>query len=173
MAATRWWLRPVSNAARVGEQMAVVWKALYARPLSASVLSVGVLISPPKVDAWPKPTSSSRMMSTFGAPGLRCWGCARRLCTESCSRGLAILAEGTGGKGRTLPSSAWAATAGPADSSSAIACRQIRIPNNTNGSPMKVMCLQRVCFIGSSSRKSLRSFIRLFPIIRWGIKTSV
>ena len=33
---------------------------------------VGVLISPPKVDAWPKPTSSSRMISTLGAPGFRC-----------------------------------------------------------------------------------------------------
>ena len=73
-------------------------------PWLASLLSVGVFISPPKVDAWPKPTSSSRMISTFGAPGLRCSGCARRLCTESCSRGAALLADGTGGKGSTEPS---------------------------------------------------------------------
>ena len=29
---TEWWLRPVSSAARVGEQSAVVWKRLYLRP---------------------------------------------------------------------------------------------------------------------------------------------
>ena len=32
---TRWWLRPVESAARVGEHIAVVWKALYAMPASA------------------------------------------------------------------------------------------------------------------------------------------
>ena len=73
-------------------------------PSSARRLRVGVLISPPKVDAWPKPTSSSRMISTFGAPGFRCCGSARRLCTESCSRGLAMLADGTAGNGSTEPS---------------------------------------------------------------------
>jgi hypothetical protein len=28
---TLWWLRPVSRAARVGEQSAVVWKRVYLR----------------------------------------------------------------------------------------------------------------------------------------------
>ena len=36
-------------------------------PSSRSRVSVGVWISPPKVSACPKPTSSSRMMRTFGA----------------------------------------------------------------------------------------------------------
>ena len=36
--------------------------------------------------------------------GFRCCGCARRLCTESCSRGAALLADGTGGNGSTEPS---------------------------------------------------------------------
>ena len=73
---------------------------------SLAMLSVGVWISPPKVAAWPKPTSSSRMISTFGAPGFRCSGCARRWCLESCRRGLATLALGTGWKGSTEPSGA-------------------------------------------------------------------
>ncbi len=33
---TAWWLRPVSSAARVGEQSAVVWKRLNLQPAPAS-----------------------------------------------------------------------------------------------------------------------------------------
>ena len=44
---TRWWLRPVSSAARVGEQMAVVWKLVNRNPRSASRSNVGVSRSDP------------------------------------------------------------------------------------------------------------------------------
>jgi hypothetical protein len=46
----------------------VVWKRLYFSPLAASRSKVGVGIGPPKVDDAAKPTSSVRMISTFGAP---------------------------------------------------------------------------------------------------------
>ena len=65
---TEWWLRPVSSAARVGEQRAVVWKRVYLRPLAARRSAVGVLIGPPKALEAPKPTSSMRTTRTFGAP---------------------------------------------------------------------------------------------------------
>ena len=65
---TVWWLRPVSSAARVGEQSAVVWKRLYFRPVAASRSAVGVSTGPPKALEAPKPTSSIRTTSTFGAP---------------------------------------------------------------------------------------------------------
>src|SRR3954452_10090219 len=63
-----WWLRPVSNATRVGEQSAVVWKRLYFRPWPARRSSVGIGMPPPKVLAVPKPMSSIRKTITFGAP---------------------------------------------------------------------------------------------------------
>jgi Fe-S-cluster-containing dehydrogenase component len=73
-------------------------------PWSASLLSVGVLISPPNVEGCPKPTSSINMISTLGA-SLRKWLCSgRRWCLESCNLGAATLADGTGGNGRTEPS---------------------------------------------------------------------
>src|SRR6476619_5788 len=65
---TVWWLRPVSNAARVGAHRAVVWKRLYFRPLPASRSAVGVAHGPPNALEAAKPTSSSRTTSTFGAP---------------------------------------------------------------------------------------------------------
>ena len=65
---TEWWFRPVSSAWRVGEQSAVVWKRLYLRPLAASRSAFGVAIGPPKALEAAKPTSSSRITSTFGAP---------------------------------------------------------------------------------------------------------
>ena len=65
---TEWWLRPESNAARVGAHRAVVWKRLYFRPPAASRSAFGVRHGPPNVLAAPKPTSSSRMITTFGAP---------------------------------------------------------------------------------------------------------
>jgi len=37
-----WWLRPVSNAWRVGEESAAVWKRLYFSPDAASLSAVGV-----------------------------------------------------------------------------------------------------------------------------------
>src|SRR5688572_4773480 len=66
--AAEWWLRPVSRAARVGAQRAVVWKRLYFRPPLASRSAVGVWHGPPKAEAAPKPTSSRRTTRTFGAP---------------------------------------------------------------------------------------------------------
>src|SRR4030095_2233502 len=65
---TAWWLRPDSIAARVGEHSAVVWNRLYFRPLAASRSAVGVRHGPPNALDAPKPTSSSRITSTFGGP---------------------------------------------------------------------------------------------------------
>src|SRR3954465_4908359 len=65
---TEWWLRPVSKAARVGAHSAVVWKRLYFRPSPARRSAVGVGRGPPNALDAGKPTSSSRMTSTFGAP---------------------------------------------------------------------------------------------------------
>ena len=65
---TAWWLRPDSSAARVGEQSAVVWKRVYFSPSAASRSAVGVAHGPPNALDAPKPTSSSRITSTFGAP---------------------------------------------------------------------------------------------------------
>jgi len=61
-------LRPLRRAARVGEQIAVVWKRVYLSPCAARRSAVGVLHGPPKALDAPKPTSSSRITSTFGAP---------------------------------------------------------------------------------------------------------
>src|SRR3954463_11998227 len=55
-------------AARVGEQSAVVWKRVYFNPCPASRSAVGVRHGPPNALEAPKPTSSSRMTRTFGAP---------------------------------------------------------------------------------------------------------
>src|SRR5512133_2351662 len=65
---TVWWLRPVSKAALVGAHRAVVWKRLYFRPFPASRSAVGVAHGPPNALEAAKPTSSSRMTRTFGAP---------------------------------------------------------------------------------------------------------
>src|SRR5438477_8038034 len=55
-------------AARVGEQSAVVWKRVYFSPCPASRSAVGVRHGPPNALEAPKPTSSSRITRTFGAP---------------------------------------------------------------------------------------------------------
>src|SRR3954465_12932430 len=65
---TVWWLRPDSNAARVGAHNAVVWKRLYFRPFPASRSAVGVAHGPPNALDAAKPTSSSNTTSTLGAP---------------------------------------------------------------------------------------------------------
>src|SRR5215470_2881619 len=65
---TEWWLRPVSSAERVGEHSAVVWKRVYFKPLAASRSKFGVRHGPPNALDAPKPTSSIRTTSTFGAP---------------------------------------------------------------------------------------------------------
>ncbi len=65
---TEWWFRPVSSACRVGEQSAVVWKRLYLSPFAASRSAFGVAIGPPNALEAAKPTSSSRITSTLGAP---------------------------------------------------------------------------------------------------------
>src|SRR5882724_1856136 len=53
---------------RVGEQRAVVWKRLYLRPFFASFSQVGIWTGPPNALDWPKPMSSIRTITTFGAP---------------------------------------------------------------------------------------------------------
>ena len=66
---TEWWLRPVSNAWRVGEHSAVVWNRLYCSPPAASRSAVGVSITAHRTRSTPRsPTSSSSTTSTFGAP---------------------------------------------------------------------------------------------------------
>ena len=60
-------MRPVSNADRVGEHNAVVWNRMYFSPLAASRSKFGVLHGPPNALDAPKPTSSMRMIRTFGA----------------------------------------------------------------------------------------------------------
>src|ERR1700730_3279251 len=62
-----WWLRPVSSAALVGEQRAVVWKRLYFSPAAASFSAFGVWQGPPKALEEPNPASSIRITSTLGA----------------------------------------------------------------------------------------------------------
>src|SRR6266567_6168441 len=64
---TRWWLRPVSSPARVGEHTAVTWKRLYVSPICCTRVRFGVSIAPPKVLGAPKPASSIRTIRTFGA----------------------------------------------------------------------------------------------------------
>src|SRR5580698_11560446 len=61
-------LRPVNSAERVGAQIAVVWKFVYRKPLAARASNVGVWMIPPKLAVAPKPTSSKRIHTTFGAP---------------------------------------------------------------------------------------------------------
>jgi hypothetical protein len=63
-----WWFRPVSSACLVGEHRAVVWNRLYDSPVAARRSRVGVWQGPPNALLAPKPTSSSRMIRTFGAP---------------------------------------------------------------------------------------------------------
>ena len=65
---TEWWLRPVSNACRVGAHSAVVWNRLNRSPPAASRSAVGVWHGPPNALDAPNPTSSSSTTSTFGAP---------------------------------------------------------------------------------------------------------
>src|SRR3954468_6756121 len=69
---TVWWLRPDNRAARVGAHSAVVWKRLYFRPFPASRSAVGVAHGPPNALEAAKPTSSSKMTSTLGAPAGGC-----------------------------------------------------------------------------------------------------
>ena len=64
---TRWWLRPVSSAARVGEHTAVTWNRLYVTPCCCTRVRFGVRMSPPNVSGPPKPASSISTISTFGA----------------------------------------------------------------------------------------------------------
>jgi len=76
-----WWLRPVSNACRVGEQSAVVWKRMYFRPSAASGYALGVWQGPLKALDDPNPASSMSTIRTFGAP----------LGGRSCSMGGSLL----------------------------------------------------------------------------------
>ena len=88
---TVWWLRPVSRAARVGAHSAVVWNRLYFRPFAASRSAVGVAHGPPKALDAAKPTSSSKMTSTFGRAGRRPQRLDRR---ERRVRVLGVVREG-------------------------------------------------------------------------------
>ena len=71
--------------------------------VAAAFESVGVWAKPPKVSGVPKPASSMSTMSTLGAPW-QALGSTRRLWTDSCSVGPALLADGGVGNGRTEPS---------------------------------------------------------------------
>jgi hypothetical protein len=66
-----WWLRPLSSAARVGEQSAVVWNRVYLSPVAASRSAFGVCTGPPNALDAPKPTSSSSTSrSSCGPSGI-------------------------------------------------------------------------------------------------------
>src|SRR3954467_9260994 len=99
---TEWWLRPDSNAARVGAHNAVVWKRLYFRPFPASRSAVGVAHGPPNALDPAKPTSSSKMTSTLGAPA---GGCSGSIAGKDASGSLAsygsVPSNGLSGIGRT------------------------------------------------------------------------
>src|SRR5215470_20379164 len=96
---TEWWLRPVINAARVGEHSAVEWKLVYRSPLAAMRSSVGVGTTPPKVDGAPKPTSSVMIKRMLGAP---CGGTTRggHACLDWSALRLISPWNGCGGDGR-------------------------------------------------------------------------
>src|SRR3954469_11546574 len=99
---TEWWLRPDSKAARVGAHSAVVWKRLYFRPLAASRSAVAVAPGPPNALDAAKPTSSSRMTSTLGAPsGGRSGSIARNDASGSLASNGRFPAKGLSGIGRT------------------------------------------------------------------------
>src|SRR5271170_4188761 len=120
---TEWWLRPVMSAARVGEQSAVEWKAVYRRPAWAMRSSVGVGMTPPNVLGAAKPTSSVMMRRTLGAPlgGLTCGGhqgfdCARVGCTTPPNL--------AGGRGRCVESTDVAAAGEPG---AVLTCPAVRL----------------------------------------------
>src|SRR5690348_3088883 len=99
---TEWWLRPDSNAARVGAHNAVVWKRLYFRPFPASPSAVGVAHGPPNALEAAKPTSSSRTTSTLGAPsGGRSGSIAGNEASGSLASNGSVPAYGVSGIGRT------------------------------------------------------------------------
>ncbi len=83
-------------------------------PSSASLLSVGVWTSPPKVSATPKPTSSIKMTRIFGASSARCDTDVLFARVLSARVSLAMLKFSGAGKGRTEPSSGVAAETTPA-----------------------------------------------------------
>src|SRR5262245_61619706 len=95
-----WWLRPVSSAARVGEQRAVVWKWLYLSPRLATRSKFGVGIGPPKVLAAPKPVSSVMMSRTLGAPSGAVTSLGKSGLDSSALRPMTP-PNGTSGTGRT------------------------------------------------------------------------
>src|SRR3954447_25898590 len=100
---TVWWLRPVSRAALVGAQRAVVWKRLYFSPPAASRSAVGVAHGPPNALEAANPTSSSRMTSTFGAPaGGRSGSIGGKLDSGSLASKAATPLYGRSGTGRLL-----------------------------------------------------------------------
>src|SRR5499427_11104445 len=68
----RWWLRPVRNVERVGEQSAVVCHCEYVKPRSASFCSVGMLMRPPNGDHAARPVSSYNTIRIFGDPAGAC-----------------------------------------------------------------------------------------------------
>jgi len=70
---TAWWLRPVNNAARVGEHRGVTWKFVNRRPSAAKESILGVDSVDPKHPRCENPMSSNKMMMMLGAasPG---WG---------------------------------------------------------------------------------------------------
>src|SRR3984893_4941761 len=98
-----WWLRPVSSAALVGEQRAVVWKRLYFSPAAASFSAFGVWQGPPKALEEPNPASSIRITSTLGAPlGGRNCSIGGNLVSGSFASYVIRPVRGGSGMGRTL-----------------------------------------------------------------------
>src|SRR5215471_2945517 len=98
---TEWWFRPVSKAARVGEHSAVVWKRLNRSPSAASRSIVGEGTSPPNVLNCPKPASSIRISTTFGAPLGAATGCGNFAGSESFQVRPTVPGKWKSGRGRT------------------------------------------------------------------------
>src|SRR5271165_2484645 len=88
------------RAARVGEHKAVVLNSLYLRPFAASASRVGVGTGPPNALEAPKPTSSVRISSTFGAPLGAFTGWGKSDFESAVVRPMTPL-NGGGGEGRT------------------------------------------------------------------------
>ena len=100
---TAWWLRPVSSAARVGEQIAVVWNRLNRTPRSARRSIVGMRTGPPKHSGAEKPASSDISTRMCGGSSPRREGSRRHWCTESANVRPATLALGVAANGSAGP----------------------------------------------------------------------
>ena len=98
---TEWWLRPVSNAWRVGELMRGGVETVILQPGCSQLFSGRHRQGPPKALEAPNPTSSIRMSRTLGAPFGAVTSLGNSL-MESLALRLMNPPKGCSGRGRTL-----------------------------------------------------------------------